>query len=132
MALGARASRWWLAGSLRVLDAELRARGSRLVPGRGESGAVLLELAREIGAAAVHFTRGYEPFMPPLEARLHAALTNAGCWLPALRRPCLPRTGSGAEHIRRAVQGVHPILRSLPDQGTALAPVRRAKPFASA
>ncbi len=72
------ASRWWLAVSLRVLDAELRTRGSRLVLRRGESDAVLLDLARETGAGAVHFIRGYEPFMPPLETRLHAALTDAG------------------------------------------------------
>ena len=72
------ASRWWLGGSLRALDAELRARGSCLVLRRGESCKVLLELAREIGADAVHFTRGYEPFMPPLEAKLRAALTDAG------------------------------------------------------
>ena len=51
------ASRWWLAGSLRALDAALRRRGSRLILRRGETGAVLLEVAREIGAAAVYFTR---------------------------------------------------------------------------
>jgi deoxyribodipyrimidine photo-lyase len=72
------ASRWWLGGSLRALDAELRARGSRLVLRRGESGAVLPELARETDADTVHFTRGYEPFMSPLEARLQAALADAG------------------------------------------------------
>ena len=72
------ASRWWLAGSLRALDAALRRRGSRLILRRGETGAVLLELAREIGGAAVYFQRGYEPYMPPLEARLNAALTEAG------------------------------------------------------
>lgn len=72
------ASRWWLAGSLGALGAELRDRGSRLVLRRGETKKVLLELARETGAAAVYFTRGYEPFMRPLESALHSALAAAG------------------------------------------------------
>jgi deoxyribodipyrimidine photo-lyase len=72
------ASRWWLAGSLRALDADLRKRGSRLVLRRGDSAEALTALAREAGAQAVYFTRGYEPFIPPLEGTLRAALTDAG------------------------------------------------------
>jgi deoxyribodipyrimidine photo-lyase len=75
--LGA-ASRWWLAGSLRALEADLRGRGSRLLLRRGLTSSVLVELARETGAQAVYFTRGHEPYMPALEARLHIALADAG------------------------------------------------------
>jgi deoxyribodipyrimidine photo-lyase len=47
------AARWWLAQSLRALDADLRARGARLVLRKGAASAVITELAREVGAAAV-------------------------------------------------------------------------------
>jgi deoxyribodipyrimidine photo-lyase len=56
------ASRWWLAASLRALDASLRECGSRLILRRGEAVAVLAGLAKEAGAGDVCFTRGYEPF----------------------------------------------------------------------
>lgn len=72
------ASRWWLAGSLGALEKDLRARDSRLVLRKGEAVSVLLALAKETGAEAVHFTRGYEPFMPALETRLSEALRQAG------------------------------------------------------
>ena len=51
-----RCSRWWLAASLRALDADLRALGSRLLAFRApDSRALLTRLAREWGAGAVLF-----------------------------------------------------------------------------
>lgn len=45
-----RCSRWWLAGSLASLDADLRARGSRLLAYRAsDSRALLARLAAEAG-----------------------------------------------------------------------------------
>jgi deoxyribodipyrimidine photo-lyase len=75
------ASRWWLAQSLRALDASLRAKGARLVLRRGESADALAALAGQTDAQAVYFTRGYEPFAVRLETELHARLTEmgAGC-----------------------------------------------------
>jgi len=72
------ASRWWLAGSLWSLDADLRALGSRLVLRRGETERVLRELVGETGARTLFFTRGYEPFQRALDERLQASLTAAG------------------------------------------------------
>lgn len=72
------AGRWWLAGALEALAADLEARGGRLVLRRGESVAALLALARETGAAAVHFTRHHEPAEAADEAALHAALAGIG------------------------------------------------------
>ncbi|MDP1869226.1 deoxyribodipyrimidine photo-lyase [Bradyrhizobium sp.] len=47
------AARWWLAQSLRALQADLNALGSRLVLRRGPAAKVIAALARETGAAAV-------------------------------------------------------------------------------
>lgn len=72
------ASRWWLANSLRALGRDLEKRGSRLILRRGEAGRVLLQLAEEIKAQGVYFTRGYEPYMPGFEKRLAQALGERG------------------------------------------------------
>ncbi len=48
------ASRWWLHHSLKSLDADLRNLGSRLILRRGNSFALMCQLAQETGAAAVH------------------------------------------------------------------------------
>jgi len=63
-----RASRWWLHGSLKALDSDLRARGSRLILRRGKARDILLSLADDLKAAGLYFTRRYEP--------LHAAEEN--------------------------------------------------------
>jgi deoxyribodipyrimidine photo-lyase len=47
------ASRWWLAQSLRALEASLAARGATLVLRRGAAADVIAELAREVAAAGV-------------------------------------------------------------------------------
>ena len=56
------ASRWWLHHSLSALEADLAARGSRLVLRRGASAEVLAGLAAEIGAGEVHALHHYEPW----------------------------------------------------------------------
>lgn len=55
------ASRWWLAGSLAALDADLRVRGSRLILRRGRAVDLLCRFAEQTGAAGIAFTRRYEP-----------------------------------------------------------------------
>ncbi|NBU28176.1 MAG: deoxyribodipyrimidine photo-lyase, partial [Caulobacteraceae bacterium] len=54
------ASRWWLDKSLRRLDEDLRALGSRLILRRGPANAVLGQLIRETGAEALHWNRLYD------------------------------------------------------------------------
>lgn len=57
-----RCSRWWLAASLASLDAELRARGSRLLAYRApDSKALLCQLAAAHGCGAVLFNHLYDP-----------------------------------------------------------------------
>ena len=72
------ASRWWLDGSLAVLQRQLEAIGSRLILARGPTRDVLLRLARETEAQAVYCARAYEPWASRLEARLKPDLDDIG------------------------------------------------------
>jgi deoxyribodipyrimidine photo-lyase len=54
------ASRWWLAQSLRALDADLRKLGQRLVLVRGKVAQMLPMLAKEAGAQKVYWNRRYD------------------------------------------------------------------------
>jgi len=72
------ASQWWLAQSLKALETSLTKKGGRLILRRGESADVIAGFAEEVGADAVYFTRGYEPFAVKLETELHARLKRAG------------------------------------------------------
>ncbi len=74
-----RCSRWWLAGSLRTLDAALRAAGSRLRCLRApDSAAALAGAAAELGARAVFFNHLYDAVSMVRDAEVKAALAAAG------------------------------------------------------
>jgi deoxyribodipyrimidine photo-lyase len=64
------ASRWWLHQSLAGLAADLEKRGARLVLRRGRFVETLMALAQETDASAIHFTRGYEPYIVETEKQL--------------------------------------------------------------
>ena len=68
------ASRWWLHHSLASLDADLRARGSRLVLRRGRCEDVVAALAAETGAREVHALHHYEPWWRNAERAVGKAL----------------------------------------------------------
>ncbi len=76
--VGGAASRCWLHESLKSLDADLRKCGSSLVFARGPALEVLCDLARETGAGAIFWSRGYEPWAQKLEHKLHGALEGHG------------------------------------------------------
>ena len=71
--LGA-AQRWWLHSSLAALAADLAARGGALLLRRGAAGVVVPEVARAIGAAAVHTLTHYEPWAKAQDAAVARAL----------------------------------------------------------
>jgi deoxyribodipyrimidine photo-lyase len=75
------ASRWWLHHSLAVLDADLRARGSRLLLRPGPLASALAALQAETGAAAVYATRRVEPAAREAEGDALRALAVAGAEL---------------------------------------------------
>jgi deoxyribodipyrimidine photo-lyase len=72
------ASRWWLHHSLAQLSDSLRARDGHLVIRGGPSLPALLEVARESGARQVFCNRLYEPAVAARDARVRAALAEAG------------------------------------------------------
>ncbi len=75
------ASRWWLHTSLAELSSALEALGSRLILRQGATRDVLLALARECGAKAIHVTRSYEPHAVRTESDMKAACETAGIGL---------------------------------------------------
>jgi deoxyribodipyrimidine photo-lyase len=72
------ASLSWLQRALAALDAQLQARGSRLILRQGPAETVLRELIAECGAVAVYWNRRYEPATQPRDARLKRELRAQG------------------------------------------------------
>ena len=72
------AARWWLAQSLRALQASLRQRGASLVLRKGSAPAVIAALAREIGAEAVYWNEIAQAAHRAVEDQVAAALNEIG------------------------------------------------------
>lgn len=75
--LGA-ATRWWYHRSLEQLLPRLQDLGVTLVFARGDARTIVPELARELDASAVHWSRRYALPARTLDAEVKAALTAAG------------------------------------------------------
>ncbi len=100
-AMGA-AQRWWLHHSLTALARDIAAHGGRLLLRRGAAGVIVPQVAREIGAAAVHVLHHVEPWAAVQEAAIKADL---GADLPLNRydgafliRPSQVRQDNGAPY----------------------------------
>jgi len=89
------ASRWWLHHSLASLDADLRAKGSRLILRRGRCKDALAELACETGATTVHCLRHYEPWWRNAERAVGEVLSLQRYDGNTLAPPGSVTTGSG-------------------------------------
>jgi deoxyribodipyrimidine photo-lyase len=76
-ALGA-APKWRLGLSLAALAQDLEAKGSRLILRRGPAREVLLDLAEEVGAGAVHWSRLYDPKAIARDTEVKTALKARG------------------------------------------------------
>ena len=72
------ATRWWLHQSLRALDADLRAVGSRLLLRRGPTEQTIVELVKATGARTVLWNRRYEPAIIARDKKLKESLRAAG------------------------------------------------------
>ncbi|MGA1577559.1 MAG: cryptochrome/photolyase family protein [Steroidobacteraceae bacterium] len=97
------ASRWWLHHSLAALSESLAARGGRLRLERGDSGQVLLQVARQTGAQAVFWNRLYEPALVRRDTAIKQLLTESGlqatsCNGALLFEPWTVKTGSGGPY----------------------------------
>lgn len=94
------ASRAWLRRSLLALDADLRARGSRLVIRRGDSLAEIEKLIAETKAVALHWNRLYEPACIARDTRIKQGLKSRGLVVEShnaalLVEPWTVQTGQG-------------------------------------
>ncbi|MBI5104581.1 MAG: deoxyribodipyrimidine photo-lyase [Solirubrobacterales bacterium] len=90
----------FMLGCLRDLDAALRERGSRLVVRHGRPEHVVRDLARDLGAAAVHWTSDVSPYARRRDRRVTEALAEDGVVARPhgggyLRDPSKPRTKGG-------------------------------------
>ncbi|MFC0203009.1 cryptochrome/photolyase family protein [Novosphingobium soli] len=92
------ASRWWLHHSLASLDADLRARGSRLILRRGRSEEVIERLCSETGAREVHALHHYEPWWRQAEDALARRVTLCLHHGNYLAPPGSVTTGAGAPY----------------------------------
>ncbi|MEO1205769.1 MAG: deoxyribodipyrimidine photo-lyase [Pseudomonadota bacterium] len=126
------ASRWWLHHSLKSLSADLKERGVDLILRRGKPIDVLCELANETGAAAVHFTRNYEPGGGTRERELKEALDEKSIACKRYRGRLL----MDPEDIRTQAGDVYkvytPFWRSLASQveiGKAIPAPKKLKPY---
>ena len=72
------AARWWLAQSLRALQASLRERGASLVLRKGSAPTVIAALAREVGAEAVYWNEIAQAPHRAVEDQVAAALAEIG------------------------------------------------------
>lgn len=72
-------SRWWLRRSLTELDRQLRSKGSRLIIRSGEALTELLSLIEETDAAAVFWTRRYEPASIQRDSKIKSELKDRNC-----------------------------------------------------
>lgn len=128
------ASRWWLDGSLAALASRLEGLGSRLVIRKGRAREILPQFAREVGAAAVHCSRGYEPWCGSLESDLKAELSAAGIEFRRYRGVLLFEPESLRTREGEAYRVYSPFARAAvlaPDPGVPLpAPERLPAPAA--
>jgi len=128
------ASRWWLAGSLETLAAELGALGVPLLLRRGRADIAIAALARESGATALHWNRRYRQAAARLDDALAASLSREGIAVEAhegdlLFEPAAIRAGNGKPYRRftpfwRACLAASPPAKPIP------APARIAAPAA--
>ncbi len=89
------AALWWLHHSLTALDADLRTHGCRLLRLRGDSVAVLNQLAAETKADAVHALEHFEPWARRQQDQLAQRLTLKLYDGVALTHPSSVRNQSG-------------------------------------
>jgi len=118
------AARWWLAGSLEALAADLRVLGVSLVLRRGRADVEIAALARESGAAAVHWNRRYRQAAAALDDELAARLRCEGVAVEVhegdlLFEPAAIRSGSGEPYqmftpFWRACLAASPPARPVP------------------
>ncbi|HVS77132.1 MAG TPA: deoxyribodipyrimidine photo-lyase [Steroidobacteraceae bacterium] len=122
------ASRWWLHRSLQALGRTLLERGGRLHLAAGDSLDELSRLIAQSGAAAVYWTRCYEPALMERDSRIEAALRKRGITVESRPGNLLlePWRISGSQG--RPYRVFTPFWRKLASQLTPLRPLPERRP----
>jgi deoxyribodipyrimidine photo-lyase len=94
------AARWWLAGSLERLAADLGRHGVPLILRRGPAAAVVADVAAALEATEIHWNRRYDAAGIAIDAELKAAFSARGVRAVShhanlLHEPFAIRTGEG-------------------------------------
>jgi len=111
-AIGA-ASLWWLDKSLRALDADLRARGGRLILRRGDAEAELRRLIEETGADQVFMNRLFEPEAYARDADIAHGLKAEGVECRGFNATLMCRPGAVLNGSGQPYKVFTPFLKAL-------------------
>lgn len=111
-AIGA-ASLWWLDKSLRALDADLRARGGRLILRRGDAEAELRRLIEETGADQVFMNRLFEPEAFARDADIAHGLKAEGVECRGFNATLMCRPGAVLNGSGQPYKVFTPFLKTL-------------------
>jgi deoxyribodipyrimidine photo-lyase len=117
------AHRWWLHGSLQSLAVDLESRGARLILRRGRAATILPELAKAVGAVAIHAGLMAEPAARAQEAAVRAALPT-GVTLQLHRTATLFDFGA----VRTKADGAYGIFTPFARAARSLGPPAPPRP----
>jgi deoxyribodipyrimidine photo-lyase len=126
-----RASRWWLAQSLRRLNASFKVYGQSLVLRRGSAAHVIAALAQETGAAAVHWIESDIPGSAAVERDVTAALENIGVAARGFPSDLLVRPASLRNKEGRGLRVFTPFWRRILNLGDPPRPLPAPKAIAA-
>ncbi|EGP06690.1 deoxyribodipyrimidine photolyase [Bradyrhizobiaceae bacterium SG-6C] len=125
------ASRWWLAQSLRSLQASLAARGQTLVLRKGAAARVISDLAQDIEAASVHWIESDVPSQSAMERDVTVALKEIGVQARGFRGDLLVKPASLRNKEGRGLRVFTPFWKrilSLGDPPQPLPAPKKLKP----
>jgi deoxyribodipyrimidine photo-lyase len=121
------AARWWLAQSLRALQASLLKRGASLVLRKGPAPAVIAALAREIGAEAVYWNEIAQAPHRDVEDQVAAALAGLGIAVHRFPGDLLASPGQIRNKENRGLRVFTPFWRRVQSLGDPPAPLPAPK-----
>ena len=125
------ASRWWLHESLKSLEAELRAAGSRLILRRGPSLVTLKRLIEETGAEAVFWNRRYEPALIQRDRVVKETLRSSGVGAESFNGALLHEPWTIQNQSGKPFQVFTAFWRHCLKKGAPEAPLRAPHQFVS-
>jgi len=121
------AARWWLAQSLRALEADLKARGAHLVLRRGPAAKIIPDVAREARAGAVLWNEIAQAPHLAIEKELRAALEDVGVSSQGFRGDLLLAPGEIRNKEGRGLRVFTPFWRRVLAAGDPPTPLPAPK-----